>query len=366
MAKTLLVKTRNGSAVIAKIAGIESTAKMRSVNSTMTRARKSGVARRTPGRAASTTRSVSSAAPGTGAWCEAADPARTKKCGPWNRSVIGKSRRVRRTTTLRLGSVSSAFRKSILIPVRIRKAAEDVDDPGEALDELRAHRDHRAPHHQGAQDAPEEHAVLVDLRDGEEAEEHRDDEDVVDGQRLLDQVARDVLDQGAGAVVVDGAHPLDRLGRDGHHVGRQPEPEPVVLVARVDEAGEGEAEGDPEGGPAERLLDRHDVRLPVEDAEVEGQQGEHERDEAGVHPDHVYSIGQRIESAKAMPEPRSEGVRSRWRTPRIPQGYRARGFASGPGPGGAPRGDKRHRQPPVPAKNEKALAGRSRRGPRGR
>jgi len=47
-AKTLLVKTRNGSAVIAKMAGIESTAKMRSVNSTITSARKSGVARRTP------------------------------------------------------------------------------------------------------------------------------------------------------------------------------------------------------------------------------------------------------------------------------------------------------------------------------
>ena len=43
MANTLLVKTRNGSAVIAKIAGIESTAKIRSVASTMISAKASGV-----------------------------------------------------------------------------------------------------------------------------------------------------------------------------------------------------------------------------------------------------------------------------------------------------------------------------------
>ena len=143
--------------------------------------------------------------------------------------------------------------------------------------------------------------MLVDRRDGEEAEEHRDDEDVVDGEGLLDEVARDVLDRGAGAVVVDGAHPLDRLGRERHQVGGEPEPEPVVLVARVDEAGEGEAEGDPEGGPAEGLPDRDDVGLPVEDAQVEGEEREHERDEAGVHPDHPYKHRDRgLDFSKAM------------------------------------------------------------------
>jgi hypothetical protein len=117
----LLVKTRNGSAVIAKMAGIESTAKIRSVNSTMTRARRRGVARRVPAFAASTTRSATTAAPGVSASCEASVPALTKKCSPWKRSVTGKSFRVARTTRFLFGSVSPSFRRSILIPVRMRK-----------------------------------------------------------------------------------------------------------------------------------------------------------------------------------------------------------------------------------------------------
>ena len=167
---------------------------------------------------------------------DAAEPARTKKCCPWKRSVTGKSRRVSRTTMLRFGSVSSVFSSSILIPVRIRKAAEHVDDPGEALDELRAHRDHRAAHEQGAHDPPEQHAVLVDRGDREEAEEHRDHEDVVHGERLLDQVPGEVLDRRAGAVVVHEPDALHGLRGHGHEVGGQAQAQPVVLVADVDEA----------------------------------------------------------------------------------------------------------------------------------
>jgi hypothetical protein len=43
IASALLAKTMNGSSVTAKIAGIESTAKTRSINSTMMSTRKSGV-----------------------------------------------------------------------------------------------------------------------------------------------------------------------------------------------------------------------------------------------------------------------------------------------------------------------------------
>ena len=48
IAKMLDVKTMKGSLVTAKIAGIESTAKIRSLISTQTSARKSGVARSWP------------------------------------------------------------------------------------------------------------------------------------------------------------------------------------------------------------------------------------------------------------------------------------------------------------------------------
>ena len=47
-ANALAVKTRNGSSVTAKIAGMESTAKTTSVTSTRTRTASSGVASRTP------------------------------------------------------------------------------------------------------------------------------------------------------------------------------------------------------------------------------------------------------------------------------------------------------------------------------
>ena len=233
-----------------------------------------------------------------------------------------------------------------LDPGEDQEGPEDVDDPGEALDELGAHRDHGAAHQQGAHDAPEEDAVLVERRDREEAEEHRDHEDVVDGQGLLDEVAGDVLDGGAGAVVVDGAHPLDRLGSERHHVGGQPEPEPVVLVARVDEAGEGEAEGDPEGGPAEGLLDRDDVGLAVEDAQVEGQEGEHEGDETDVHPDHPHSIGIRpwLFQRRCLYDPRCDEVVARPPASRRPSsGRHARedddgSWSRGADPGGGDGG----------------------------
>ena len=59
MANTLLVNTRKGSAVMAKIAGIESTAKIRSVDSITTRASARGVSSSVPGLARSTTSSGS-------------------------------------------------------------------------------------------------------------------------------------------------------------------------------------------------------------------------------------------------------------------------------------------------------------------
>ncbi len=50
MAKALAVKTRNGSSVTAKMAGIESTANTTSVTSTSTSTASSGVASRAPPR----------------------------------------------------------------------------------------------------------------------------------------------------------------------------------------------------------------------------------------------------------------------------------------------------------------------------
>ena len=82
MAKTLLVKTRNGSAVIANTAGMESTAKIRSVTSTRISATASGVSSHLPAGAASTTGSGFGSSPGSAASRDHWLPALTMKCWP--------------------------------------------------------------------------------------------------------------------------------------------------------------------------------------------------------------------------------------------------------------------------------------------
>jgi len=62
------------------------------------------------------------AAPGTSDSWLASEPARTKKCCPWNRSVTGQMRLAIRTTMFFDGSVSPPLMNSIFRPVRIRNA----------------------------------------------------------------------------------------------------------------------------------------------------------------------------------------------------------------------------------------------------
>src|SRR5690606_14137793 len=130
-----------------------------------------------------------------------------------------------------------------------------VEDPVEALDEERARPDHGAPHEEGTEHAPEEDAVLVLLRDAEVAEDQDENEDVVDAERLLDQIARQELEPGLGAPEV------------------------------VDPRAEGQRQEHPEDAPDRGLLDAHLVGFAVEDEEVEGKERQHERVEADPRPD---------------------------------------------------------------------------------
>ena len=104
---------------------------------------------------------------------------------------------------------------------------------------------------------------MLVLRGYAEVGKHQDeDEDVVDGERLLDQVAGQELEPEAPPLLGS-----ERAGRV--------EEERVVERQRQD---------DPDRGPEERLAERHDVRVPVEHAQVEREQEQHERREAGVEP----------------------------------------------------------------------------------
>jgi hypothetical protein len=113
------------------------------------------------------------------------------------------------------------------------------------LQHVRAGGDEGAAHHQRAQDAPEQHAVLVRGRHGEVGEEEGDDEDVVDRQRLLHQVAGQELQRRLAAREVPDA------GVERHR------------------------QRDPDGAPRRRLAQAHRVRLAMEHAQVQRQHHEH-------------------------------------------------------------------------------------------
>jgi hypothetical protein len=83
-----------------------------------------------------------------------------------------------------------------------QERAEDVEDPVVLLHQRSADADHDAAQHDHRDDAPDQGAVLVLPRDREEGEDQADDEDVVDGQRLLDEEAGEVGQAGMRAVDV--------------------------------------------------------------------------------------------------------------------------------------------------------------------
>jgi hypothetical protein len=145
-----------------------------------------------------------------------------------------------------------------------QEGAEDVEDPVVFLHQRRADADHDAAQHDHRDDAPDQGAVLVLPRDSEEGEDQADDEDVVDGQRLLDEEAGEVGQAGMRAV------------------GRGDLP---GLVGPPDRAAVEDREADVEGREPQALRYAHLLVLLVEDAEVEGEQGDDDAEEARPHPD---------------------------------------------------------------------------------
>jgi hypothetical protein len=79
--------------------------------------------------------------------------------------------------------------------------AEDRQHPRKLRDQPGADRDHGAAHHQGAENAPEQHAMLVEPGNGEVGEQHRDHEHVVGAQRQLDDVTGEELQHRRSRIV---------------------------------------------------------------------------------------------------------------------------------------------------------------------
>ena len=89
-----------------------------------------------------------------------------------------------------------------------QEGREDIENPRILCDQSRAKSDHDAAQHDHAKDAPEQHTVLINARNGKIGEDQRNDEDIVQRQRLLDHKGRQVSCGRLGAQL-----PPDKAGK---------------------------------------------------------------------------------------------------------------------------------------------------------
>jgi hypothetical protein len=137
-----------------------------------------------------------------------------------------------------------------------QKRPEDVHDEVEVREQRGADGDEEAAGDQRADDSPEQDAVLQVRGHGEVRKRHQEHEQVVDGQRLLDQPRLEELQRAIGAAV------------------------------KVDAQVEEQRHADPDRRPDRGLARADDVRLAVKHAEI--QREHHEHDGAEHHPRHRF------------------------------------------------------------------------------
>lgn len=89
---------------------------------------------------------------------------------------------------------------------------EDIADPGEAIEQADAGSDECAAHENGSEDSPEEDAGLFEGLNLEDAEEKKEDEEVVDGERFFDSVSGKIFD---GVVGTEGIEDKTCKGKGG-------------------------------------------------------------------------------------------------------------------------------------------------------
>src|SRR5262245_30351127 len=78
-------------------------------------------------------------------------------------------------------------------PSQNEKCSADLDDPVKTLHQCDTHSDEYGSHDDGAQNTPEQHAVLVATVHAEIGENKEEDKKVVDAKGLLNQITRQEL-----------------------------------------------------------------------------------------------------------------------------------------------------------------------------
>jgi hypothetical protein len=95
-----------------------------------------------------------------------------------------------------------------------QKHAKNGQDPVKACDQSGADKDHDATHDEGAENSPREHAMLHALVDLKGTEEHQENKEIVDTQRLLDDIGGEILDTTGHTVPVPHRNPEGQGERD--------------------------------------------------------------------------------------------------------------------------------------------------------
>jgi hypothetical protein len=80
------------------------------------------------------------------------------------------------------------------------EGCERIGDPLKAFDEREPGADHQRPEDESAYDAKQKHATLILGGNVELGEDDDEDEDVVDRQRLLEKVRREIFRRGASTL----------------------------------------------------------------------------------------------------------------------------------------------------------------------
>lgn len=128
------------------------------------------------------------------------------------------------------------------IPREDEERAEDVDYPVEAVDERRAHQDHHRAHHQRAQHAPKEDAVLVFAGDAKIREDQKEDEEIVDREREFDKITGQKLYAFDVAELMENARRKDERQRN------------------------------PNDAPSDRLTRTNNARSAIEEPKIDSEQ----------------------------------------------------------------------------------------------
>ena len=159
------------------------------------------------------------------------------------------------------------------------KCTKEIENPMKPADQLSANTNHRSAHRECANNSPEKQAMLIDRRNGERRENHRNDKEIVNAQGLLDDVSSQIL-ASSGASIVD---------RVVNRINCCAEVEPMVFVGEIDWNRKGKADRDPDDGPFECLLHRHNMRCTVKDPKIQRQEQENQRNKSSPKQHHVWA-----------------------------------------------------------------------------